>query len=63
MIKKGESRGREALNQYLDYPRETDETWKTGADLWSRKDEVRHPGPSTRGSELISLRLTEGWNI
>ena len=63
LIKKGESRGREALNQYLDYPRKTDETWKTGADLWSRKNEQRHPGPSTRGSELISLSLTEGWNI
>lgn len=28
LIKKASSRGREALCQYLDYPRETDGTWK-----------------------------------
>ena len=57
LIKKGQSREGEALCQYLDYPRETDETWKRGADLWSRKNEQSHPGkPGTRGNELI------GWS-
>ena len=56
LIKKGQSREGEALCQYLDYPRETDETWKRGANFWSRKNERSHPGPGTRGSELV------GWS-
>lgn len=54
--KEGPVKEGEALCQYLDYPRETDETWKRGANLWSRKNERSHPGPGTRGSELV------GWS-